>query len=308
MGTVCRVGNAAGEQGREMRKARLFFFSIGNKLQWLTTFSSVLLIPVILRAFALQQIKVSALTVDLLIIFLVMLAMATLASLSGAISREVDRSRVTVTFHYKTALQESDSAIYDPILHRLSRAKESVKILGSLRSPESNSSKARERYYELIEHIVQQKILGGNKFVYERIVQLSDDTALGNQEDLRSATTLTASRVDELTFDHCRRVMELTRNAGRVKFLPSQVRAILPVITLIIIDDEYIILCLPWVDMEGSTRAVDTQQLGKGLFFHDREGREGAFSGEMHSLFTTIVPLGQPILSLHDDRASRPEL
>jgi hypothetical protein len=109
----------------------------------------------------------------LLLIMLLLLTMKTLLTIRDDIAREVDRSRITVSFHYKIAKQEGDSEIYEPMIRRIAAAKRSVRIMGSYRLPTVEESEGRKRYYKKIDEVLKNKIDKNEDFLYERIIQIS---------------------------------------------------------------------------------------------------------------------------------------
>jgi hypothetical protein len=235
----------------------------------------------------------------LLLIMLVLLTEKTLVTIRDDIARnvetirddiarEVERSRITVSFHYKIATQEGDSEIYEPMIRRIAAAKKSVRVMGSCRIPTVKESEGRKAYYTKIDEILKRKIDQNADFMYERIIQVSKIPQSG---------TLSSEDVDRRTYLHCQNLLDkLMPESRRVVIYLKQVKAPLPPLTLIIIDEKDVIICLPWVEWKAS--GFETFQLGKGLFFHDREVE---FSSEMRKLFDEISNHATAIDSLRDD-------
>lgn len=204
------------------------------------------------------------------------------------IAREVERSRITVGFHYKIATHEGDSEIYEPMIRRIAAAKKSVRVMGSCRIPTVEESEGRKRYYAKIDEILKRKIEENADFMYERIIQVSKSPQSG---------TLSSKDVDRRTYMHCQNLLnKLMSESRRVVIYLKQVKAPLPPLTLIIIDEKDVIICLPWVEWKAS--GFETYQLGKGLFFHDREVE---FSSEMKKLLDEISNHATAIDNLQDD-------
>jgi hypothetical protein len=106
-----------------------------------------------------------------------------------------------------------------------------------------------------------------------------------------------SQEVDRRTYLHCQHLLDnLITESGRVVIYLKQVKAPLSPLTFVLIDDRDVIICLPWVEWKKSD--FEAYQLGKGLFFHDREIE---FSSEMKKLFDEISTHAKPIDSLHND-------
>lgn len=225
------------------------------------------------------------------LIMFALLSITTLIYLRLEISREVDRSHLTVRFHPKSPEADGDAEVYDPIIYHIRRAKRSVKVLGSVREPSAKSSLARQRYFSEIENVIQRKVNEGNSFVYERLVQVESADPSSSEASYKQMTTLLSSTVDQLTYEHCEKVVNLAENSGKVQVFLRQTSPVMPMITLVLIDDTYVILCLPWLERDGA-RELDTQQLGKGFVFHDHGS--GLFQ-EMAAMFNVAAHHSRPI-------------
>jgi len=237
---------------------------------------------------------------DVVLIVFAALSITTLLYLRIQISKEVDRSRLTVRFHPKSPEAEGDAEIYDPIISRIREAKRSVRVLGSMREPKAKSSSARQRYFNEIEGVIKKKINEGNSFVYERLVQVDFGNSSRSDSSYRQMTTLLSSTVDQLTYEHCEKVVKQAENSGKVQVFLRQTSSVMPMITLVLIDESYVILCLPWLERDGINE-LDTQQLGKGFIFHDFNS--GLFS-EMSAMFNVATHHSPPIYEFIDDRSS----
>lgn len=297
LASQAQVGNQGGEGLRGLKVA---LSKVWNWLPGLTQFLAGFLVPVVFKMFSSDAAATpdSAWFPTLLIIF-VALSVTTLLYLRADISREVERSYLNVKFHYKVDDNAGDDEIYDPIIRRIREARKSVRILGSFRQPGAKPSPARDRYFKAIEEILLKKSDARTKFVYERFVQVADTPR--NPDPSRSVgqlTTLHSSQVDSMTYDHCEHVMQLMKRPGRVQYFLKQIGPVMPMVTIILVDDNYLVICLPWIEREKG-KELETEQLGKGLFFHDREG---AFCAEMDAMLNVISYHSWPILDLIDDQ------
>lgn len=273
-----------------------------EKVPDFTLFLSGFLIPVFLKSIS-QMTKPSAYVFSIALPVLVALAVSALISLRTQISREVDRSHLAVRFYPKSPEAEGDAEIYDPIIDRIQGAKRSVKILGSLRDPNARSSSARQRYFKEIENVIQKRVNGSKDFVYERLIQVARRDFDGNVS-YQEMTALRSTAVDSFTFDHCRRVQEMTEGSGKVQVFFRQTPPVMPMVTLILVDDNYVILCLPWLEKNG-VNELDTQQLGKGFFFHDFGGD---LCSEMSAMFNIAKHYSPPVYKFDDDKGSSKEV
>lgn len=265
-----------------------FRWLVGGLPQTLISLGVGVVGAIVVKAWSAREIPFGGLGFYLLLIVLILLTVTTLVTIRNDIAREVERSRITVSFHYKIATQEGDSEIYEPMIRRIAAAKTSVRIMGSSRIPMIEESDGRKKYYAKIDEILKRKIDQNADFRYERIIQVSKTPESG---------TLSSQEVDRRTYLHCHNLLnKLMLEPRRVVFYLKQVKAPLAPLTLIIIDERDVIICLPWV--EWKTSGFETHQLGKGLFFHDREVE---FSSEIKKLFDEISNHARAIDSLRND-------
>lgn len=283
-----------------LRKIKLGLRKALNWLPGLTQFLAGFLIPVAFKMISSNPaVPLGSAWVPTLLILFASLSITTLLYLRADISREVERSHLNVKFHYKVDDDTSDDEIYDPIIRRVREAKRSVRILGSFRMPGAKPSPARDKYFKAIEEILRRKSNAGTKFVYERFIQVADAPRNPDpSQSLAQLTTLSASKVDDMTFEHCRSIIRLMNQPGRVQYFLKQVGPVMPMVTIVLVDDNYLVICLPWIEREKG-KELETEQLGKGLFFHDREG---TFCAEMDAMFNVVSYHSWPILDLLDDR------
>jgi hypothetical protein len=218
--------------------------------------------------------------VNIVIVAFVLLAIFLITATRIDIVEEIDRARIAMYVRYKSATQEGDREIYNPIIRRMRDAKSSIRIMGSFRESASESSASRKEYYTEMYSIVTEKIKKNRAFFYERIVQVNE---------VRAGRVLHRNQVDAVLFQHCVDLLEEVK-AGELHL--RQVEKILPSLTLVIIDDSDVIICLPHIDRDGSDFSM--QQLGTALFFKDREG---TFWREMGRTFRQINQFASEIES-----------
>lgn len=219
---------------------------------------------------------------NLLIAAFVLIALASLTTTRIAIADEIDRSRIAVYARYKAATPEGDTEIYKPIIRRMGDAKKSIRIMGSHRDANSRSSQSRTNYYREIDELLKERIQRGEHFLYERIIQV---------DEVRPGGVLEDDQVDPVLFEHCTSVLnEINNDPGRIELHMKQTAKTFPSLTLIIIDDSDVIVCLPHVNRDGA--AFNMQQLGTALFFQDREG---TFWRDMGRTFEKISLYASPI-------------
>lgn len=280
---------------RKIKRTLRWFF---EKLPNVTIFFSGFLIPVFVKSVS-ASLKPGTTLFSVALISFAVLSITTLLYLRIQISHEVDRSHLMVKFHQKTAEAEGDAEIYDPIIYRIRTAKRSVRVFGSLRNPVAQSSSARQRYFSEIEKIIRKKVNEGDAFIYERLVQADFNKSTDSTEaSYRQVTTLLSSTVDNLTFEHCQKVLKLTENSGKVQVFLRQTPPVMPMITLVLVDDNFVILCLPWLERNGATN-LEAQQLGKGFVFHDTGS---GLCSEMAAMFNVAAHHSPPIYELVNDR------
>lgn len=280
-----------------MRKIKRFAHWLFERLPHLTIFLSGFLIPVFLKSIS-QLMTPGAAFFSIAFPLFAAFAITTLLYLRIQISQEVDRGRLTVRFYPKSPEAEGDAEVYDPIIYRIRGARRSVKVLGALRDPSASSSSARQRYFREIENIIQKRVNEGKDFVYERLVQVDLGEHNPSGASYSHVTSLCSSTVDQLTFEHCKRSLQITEISGKVQVFLRQTPPVMPIVTLILIDEDYVILCLPWLEKNG-VNELDTQQLGKGFVFHDVGS--GLYS-EMAAMFNVAKFFSPPIHKFIDDR------
>lgn len=238
-------------------------------------FVGSVVIGFVLKAMLDNVISVLVGAVEVIIVFFIVFSVAVVASLRKEISSGLLQSRLSTRIYYATNVPGGDLALYDAIIESISSANESIRVVSLFRSPTLKSSPAREKYYRELNKILETKHRRGERFRYERILQVKE--VLPGK--------IGPDQTDLVTYEHCKLVTELQKSQTALTIRLRQVPDILSTISFVIVDDREVMLAIPSV-----TRTEDEQleasRLGTIVFFTDPDG---SLTREMRHLFDNLL-------------------
>jgi hypothetical protein len=248
------------------------------------TFASGLLASVVIRAIFGEIVPLTEGVIDLLIIFLIVLATAVLVGLRHDVISSLIQSKLSAKVYHSTKTLNGDVPLYDPIIQVISSAKESIRVIGLYRPLSLETTPGRIRYYEKINELLETKHRRGERFRYERILQVKDV----------KPGTLNAQQVDGITYRHCTHLLGLQNQRTALTIHLRQIPDILGSLSFVIVDEKEIVFAVPAVTRTEMSQ-LKALQLGTGIVFSDNEG---SLVKEMLNLFDDIRLRADEILIL----------
>lgn len=206
----------------------------------------------------------------------VVLAIAFLVGIRQDINARLMQSRLSTKVYHAQETPKGDVPLYDPVIDIIRSAKKSVRVVGLYRPMSLTGKVGRRTYYRALIDMLEAKRKRGEKFLYERILQVMEVVP----GELRRA------QVDPVTFEHCEHLVALKKEKTSLTIHLRQIPDILGAMSFLIIDDREIVFAIPSVasvaNRTGDPRAL---QLGTGVVFTDPDG---ILAGEMLSLFREL--------------------
>ena len=248
------------------------------------TFFSGLLTSLIVRALFGQVIPLDAGILMLLTTALVVIATAVLVSLRQELTTGLLQTRLSAKVHHAEKTENGDAPLYDPIIPILASAKESIRVIGLYRPPSLAPTEPRGRYYAAIDNLLESKRRSGQRFRYERILQV---------KKVRPGK-LSFDQVDPVTFDHCSHVVALREEKTALSLHLRQIPDILGSMSCVIVDDKEIIFAVPTV-VRSATAELKAANMGTALVFTDNDG---SLVKEMLNLFDDLRLDSSEVLQL----------
>ena len=250
------------------------------------TFVAGLLTSIIVRAIFGQIIPLNVGIIALSTIVLVVTAIGVIVGIRQEIISSLIQSKLSARVYHSLKTPNGDIPLYEPVIQVISSAKESIRVVSLYRPPTLESMAGRRKYYEKIDEILEDKHRRGERFRYERIIQVKEV----------NPGRLVPDVVDEVTFQHCKHLLSLQSQKTALTIHMRQIPDILGSLSFIIVDDMEIVFAVPSVT-RTETAQLKAVQLGTGIIFADNEG---SLVKEMLNLYDDLRMKADEIVTLDD--------
>jgi hypothetical protein len=251
------------------------------------TFAAGVITSILVRAIFGNFITLSEGLIAILTVVLAVFAISVIVSLRQDIITKLAQSRLSTHVYHALKTPNGDVPLYDPVIQSISLANESIRVISLFRPPDMEVSLGRQRYYQKIEDILEEKRQKGVRFRYERIVQV---------KEVRHGK-LYPSQTDRITYQHCKHLLELQKKQTSLTIHLRQIPDILGSLSFIIVDDYEIVFAIPTITQNNYDELKATQ-LGTGITFTDPDG---TMVKEMLNLFDDLRLGADPVLSVADE-------
>lgn len=247
----------------------------------LVSFVAGLLAATVIGAILDQVIRIDlGLTLIVFVLFVVF-ATATLVRMRNDVTDRLRQFALNVHTYYASRSNAGDKTLYDPIIPKITSAKESLFVVGLHRPQTMQSSQARVKYYKAIEDLLEKHQKQGSRFKYERIIQVK---SVGHR-------SLDSSQLDIVTLKHCKHILGLQGRRSLLSLQMRQMPDVLGSMSFVIIDEKELLLAIPTVNRDNSSN-LKASDLGAVVSFTDNEG---SLVREMLQLFDELRLSAEPI-------------